>query len=122
MGAQAEISGVIAGDGARFVRNLRSGKMKFTRIAYQRLLASQFVSLTSPWRTRLGDSTSLLGPHLLAAHMFAALMPPLTGKGGHRDLTGWRAAYMSWWRMHAEAGLNVPIDSADSPPDWLEGT
>ena len=42
MGARAELSGAAAGDGARFVRALRSGKHPMTRSAFRTLIHSQF--------------------------------------------------------------------------------
>lgn len=118
MGAQAELSRAVAGDGARFVQALRSGKHPMTRRAFRTLIHSQFWTPDTP-ASLLDDAADLLEPYLVAAHLLTLLMPDHFNAKGHLDRTGWRDAYLGWWARHADRyPPSVPLGGAD-PPDWL---
>ena len=118
MGARAELSGAVAGDGARFVQALRSGKHPMTRSAFRKLIHSQFWTTDTPTGS-LDDAADLLEPYLVAAHLLTLVMPDHSEAKGHLDRTGWRVAYLRWWARHADRyPPPVPFGGA-GPPDWL---
>ena len=118
MGAQAELSGAVAGDGARFVRALRNGKHPMTRSNYRTLIQSQFWTPDTP-SSLLKEAAELLEPYLVAAHLLTLLMPDHPEAKGHLDRTGWRDAYLGWWKRHADR-YPPPLPSGGAgPPEWL---
>lgn len=118
MGARVELSGAKAGDGARFVRGLRSGKHPMTRSAFRALIHAQLSSpdITSAF---LDDAADRLEPYLVAAHLLTLIIPGHPMAKDHLDRTGWREAYLRWWQRHSERyAPPLPADDAQ-PPDWL---
>lgn len=118
MGAGAELSGAVAGDGARFVKGLRSGEHPMTRSAFRVLVRSQFWTADAPTSV-LDDAADQLEPYLVAAHLMTLLMPDHAEAKGHLDRTGWRDAYMGWWERHADRFPPPVPSSSIAPPDWL---
>lgn len=117
MGVQAELSGVVAGNGARFIRGLRSGKHPMTRAAFHLLIRSQ-VSTGRADVVLLQTVEDFLEPFVIAAHLFTLLMAPHKGACGHLDRFGWRDAYLGWWERVTDR--YPPVErSDDEPPSWL---
>jgi hypothetical protein len=119
MGCQAELVDVVAGDGARFIRKLRTGTPPITQAAFRRFVRSQIAEDRHTPRGETQLHGDLLAPYLFAAHLFTRLMPALDGKPAYRDRTGWRQAYLAWWQRHAEACPPSAAPAADRPPAWL---
>jgi hypothetical protein len=120
LGARAELSQAISGDGVTFIRHLRSGKSKMNLHNFRQLVRSQchagIKSMKASNPHRLGD---LIIPYLLAAHVFTRLISSLSGGAGKLDLSGWREAYMAWWHHHAGAETRPPGPARLQPPPWL---
>ena len=118
MGAQAERSGLVSGDAASYVGDLRSGKRPMTRTNFQQLLSSQIKTTHTRQEllTRAGDE---LEPFLVAAHLFSQLMPKHPDATGHLDRQGWRDSYLIWWARLACRYPPQPASSGNQPPDWL---
>lgn len=118
MGACAERSGAVTGDGARFVKGLRCGERPLTRSAFRMLVRSQFWTADASTSV-LDDAADQLEPYLVAAHLMTLLMPDHPEAKGHLDRTGWRDAYMDWWARHADRYPPQVPPSGTAPPDWL---
>lgn len=118
MGAQAELSGAVTGDGARFVKALRSGEHPMTRSAFRTLIRSQFWTAGTP-HDLLDDIADRLEPYLVAGHLMTLLMPDHAEANGHLDRTGWRDAYLGWWARHADRYPPPEPSPSAAPPDWL---
>lgn len=118
MGAQAELSGVVAGSGARFVRGLRGGKHPMTRAAFHLLVRSQLTTgrIDMVALQAMEDS---LEPYVVAAHLLELLMAPHKRARGHLDRFGWRAAYLNWWERAAVDYPPTQQLDGDPPPSWL---
>lgn len=119
MGAQAELSGVVAGDGARFIRALRSGKNPMTRASFHLLVGSQ-ISDGKAAPELIQTAEDFLEPYLIAAHLLTQLMAPHRLARGHLDRSGWRKAYFDQWARMVQHFPPVagPPDE-DRPPNWL---
>lgn len=118
MGSRVELSGAKAGDGARYVRGLRSGKHPMTRSAFRALIHSQ---LSSPDITNafLDDAADRLEPYLVAAHLLTLLIPDYPKATGHLDRAGWREAYLGWWqRLSVRYPPPLPADDPETP-GWI---
>lgn len=120
LGLQAELSGAIEVDGDRYIGNLRNSECNLTQEEWTRFVRSQLGNLNKP--SSQPDETdviaALMTPLLVAAHMFTNLMPQLEDSG-HHNRTGWRHAYLTWWRRHAEARNRPTTSVGDRPPRWL---
>lgn len=118
MGASAERSGVMAGDGARFVRALRGSKHPMTRSAFRLLIASQFRAVHTPTYV-LDAAADQLEPYLVAAHLLTLLIPDHPKHKHHLDRMGWRDAYLDWWARHADRYPPPMTAPGATPPKWL---
>lgn len=120
LGLQAELSGAIQVDGDRYIGNLRNSECNLTQEEWTRFVRSQLGNLNKP--SSQPDETdmiaALMTPLLVAAHIFTNLMPQLEDSG-HHNRTGWRHAYLTWWRRHAEARNRPTTPVGDRPPRWL---
>lgn len=119
MGRQAEISHAVSGDGARFIRNLRSGKTRMTGSAFRQLVRSQCLESIAQSKHDLDTPADLLSPYLFAAHLFTHLIPSAQDKEHHLDRTGWRSAYMVWWQRYAGTAGRPAGAATYRPPPWL---
>lgn len=120
MGIRAELSGVVEGDGSRFIQAIRSGKHPMTLSTFRKLIRSQF------WSEEINDvsidrAAKLLEPYLLAAHMLTLIMPAHTVVRGHLDRLGWRDAYLEWWSRHAEPYEALRRSRCSAWPAWITG-
>ena len=125
MGAYAERNRAVAGNGERFIRNLRNGKTNFTNHAFRQLLQSQLAQRETDRRNMsappaFADGAGLLKQYLIAAHLFSYLMPPDVASPPERDRTGWRDAYLAWWQTHSLAWGPTAELSGPKPPPWLD--
>ena len=117
MGDQANLSGVIEGDGRRYVGNLRKGETRLTGDALRELVASQLGGRLAN-QDDVAIHVGLLAPYHMATLLLTRLMPPRADAPRHLDRRGWRDAYLRWWRFHAE-GRVLPEASRHRPPRWL---
>ena len=118
MGAQAEMSGAVTGDGARFVKALRSSEHPMTRSAFRTLVRSQLLTPGTPSGV-LDGAADRLEPYLVAGHLMTLLMPDHPEAKGHLDRTGWREAYLGWWARLADRYPPPEPSSSTAPPAWL---
>jgi len=119
MGAYAERNGAVAGNGDRFIRNLRNGKTNFTNHAFHQLVNSQLAQKETSRRNVSPKPTLADGAGLLR-HLFSYLMPPNVTSPTERDRTGWRDAYLSWWRKHSQVWGPTAELHGPKPPSWLD--
>lgn len=122
MGAQAEASSAVQGDGTRFVRGLRSGKTRLTAASFRQLVRGQFARDARKRTPEIEEAADFLAPYLFAAHLLTCLMPGMPGKAHHRDRSGWRAAYLAWWQKYAETEDRPAGQARLRPPHWLTGS
>lgn len=125
MGTYAERNRAVAGNGERFIRNLRNGKTKFTNHAFRQLLQSQLAQKETDQRNisskpALADGAGLLKQYLIAAHLFSYLMPSDVASPTERDRTGWRDAYLARWRTHSLVWGPTAELPGPKPPLWLD--
>lgn len=120
LGAQAERSGAVLGDGVRFIRALRSGKKPMMRSSFHTLVSSQISEgVVDPEQVQRTEG--YMEPYLLAAHLLTQLMAPHKTTMGHLDRFGWRQAYLNTWRRMV--GHYPPVGrSKEAPPDWLHSS
>ena len=118
MGDQVERSGLVAGDAANFVGDLRSGKRPMTRTNFRQLVGSQ-INTDRTTQARLTRAAEELEPFLVAAHLFSQLMPKHPDFPGHLDRQGWRDSYLIWWARLAHRYPPRPASSGHQPPQWL---
>lgn len=119
MGAQAEASCAVHGDGSRFVRGLRSGKTRLTAASFRQLVRGQFARDARKRTPEIEQAADFLAPYLFAAHVLTCLMPGMSSKAHHRDRYGWRAAYLAWWQEYAETEDRPAGQARLRPPHWL---
>jgi hypothetical protein len=118
MGRRVDASGLVHMDGAAFIGKLKAGQKRLTSYNFRLLVRAQLAGANaSPTFEPLALASMLL-PYLVAAHHFTLLMPRI-GKSARRDRTGWRSAYLTWWRRHAIAQHRPTVGVSDSLPSWL---
>lgn len=104
---------------ARVINSLRRREKRLDRRALRSLMLDTKLKSAGPGQT-VAQEANMLIPVLAAAHLFMGLMPTPGGKKAHPDRRGWRAAYLRWWRWHAEArGLPIAATGDLGPPAWL---
>ncbi len=123
-----EAAGDADGDVERRVGNLRNSHTRMTMPEFTRYARSQLSMLPNDDRSAM---VQFLAPMLLAAHTLPLLMPAyvkttsiagVSRRTGRYDTSGWRDAYLLWWRFHAESrGLPLAPEAGRETPDWLVG-
>lgn len=109
----------VTGTTARVINSLRRREKKLDRRALRTLMLDTKLRSAGPDQT-VAEETDMLIPLLAAAHMLTALMPTPRNKKAHPVRRGWRAAYLCWWRRHAEArGLPTVPTGDPGPPAWV---
>lgn len=107
---------------ARVINSLRRLEKKFNRRALHTLMVDTKLQSGGPGQT-VAEEAEMLLPLLAAAHLLTAMMPTPSARKAHPDRRGWRAAYLHWWRRHAEAqGLPTAPTASPAPPAWFTFT
>lgn len=104
---------------ARVINSLRRREKKLDRRALRMLMFDTKLKSAGPGQT-VAEEADMLIPVLAAAHLLTTLMPTPSRKKAHPNRRGWRAAYLRWWRMHAEVrGLPTVPTGNPGPPAWV---
>lgn len=120
MGRRVDASRKVDQLGRTFIKKLRSGHTRMTGRNFRTLVVSQFEGANKPVTFDSLALASMLLPYLFAAHLLTTLIPS-DPSGRRLDRTGWRSAYLVWWRRHAVA-LGRPTERVNNAvPLWLTG-
>ena len=119
LGRRVDASGLVDMDGATFIRKLKAGQKRLTSYNFRLLVRTQFVGANASLSFEPLALASMHLPYLVAAQCFTLLMPRV-GKSARRDRTGWRSAYLIWWRRHAIAQHRPTTAESDFLPSWLK--
>lgn len=120
MGRRVDSSGTVDVLGEIFIKKLRNGDSRMTGRNFRTLVVSQLEGASKPVSFDPLAMASMLSPYLFAAQLLTKLIPH-DPRGRRLDRTGWRSAYLTWWRRHAHA-LNRPTERVNhAVPLWLTG-